>query len=182
MPSCRFFGQRSLLALGAALQVFSSVSAFADTGQSGTEQIVIKDTGGVTRNMSEVETAGDVKFELVDASGQPANGAEVTLTNAATGEVISGISVNGTVVFQGVAPGVWTVASVTPNVTFMGISVAGATAVAGAVGGTTVFGLSIPAAIGVGVGGSLAIAGASVAIVEAQDDDDDGKTPLSPIS
>ena len=164
------------LALATAC-VLLPFSAFANT-----EQMVIKDTSGITRNMSEVEAAGDIKFELVDASGQPANGAEVTLTNAATGEVITGVSANGVVVFQGVAPGVWTVASTTPSVTFMSIGVTSGAAVAGAVGGTTVLGMSIPTAIGAGVAGSLAVAGASVAIVEAQDNSDDGETPLSPAS
>ena len=150
--------------------------------QAESRQIVVKDTGGITRNMSEVDTAGDLKFELVDASGQPANGAEVTITNEATGEVISGVSVNGVVVFQGVAPGVWTVASTTPSITFMSIGVTGATAVAVTVGGTTVLGMTIPTAIGAGVVGSRAIAGASIAIVEAQDNSDDGEPPLSPAS
>ncbi len=174
--------RQALSSLARALSIAAACTLLPYSAFAKTEQMIIKDTGGITRNMSEVETAGDIKFELVDSSGQPANGAEVTLTNEATGEVITGVSANGVVVFQGVAPGVWTVASVTPSVTFMSIGVTGTTAVAGAVGGTTVLGMSIPTAIGAGVAGSLAIAGASVAIVEAQDDSDDGKTPLSPAS
>lgn len=139
----------------------------------------IRDTAGVTRNVSEVEIAADVSFSLEDASGMPAQGTEVTLTNEATGEVITAISANGTVTFPGVAPGVWVVASATPTVTFTSVTVVSAAAVAGTFGGTAILGMGVPTAIGVGAG-ALAITGGTIALIESDDDDDDDDV-MSPI-
>jgi hypothetical protein len=149
-------------------------TAFADESSI----LEIRDTAGVTRNVSEVETAADVSFSLEDASGMPAQGTEVTLTNETTGEVIRAISANGTVIFRGVAPGVWVVASTSPHITFTSVTVVSAAAVAGTFGGTAILGMSVPTALGVGAG-ALAITGGTIAIIESDDDDDDAV--MSPI-
>jgi hypothetical protein len=117
-------------------------------------QIEVRDTAGVTRSVSSVEVAGDVEFSLVDQSGMPAEGAEITLTNEATGEVLRAVSANGVVRFTGVAPGIWTVASTVNQITFTAVTITGSTAVAGTFGGTALFGMPVPQALAVGVGGS----------------------------
>ncbi len=147
-----------------------------------TSTLEIRDTSGVTRNVSDVETAGDVEFSLEDQSGMPAQGAEVTLTNEATGEVLRAVSANGVVKITGVAPGTWVVASTTPGITFTSVTVLSATAVAGSFGGTAILGMNIPTAIGAGLGTAAAVAGGTVAIVHATDGDSDNDDDvMSPI-
>ena len=169
-----FFARRIISVL-VVLAVHCSVAAAASS------TIEFKDTTGVPRNITDVETAGDVQFSVVDQSGLPANGAEITLTNEITGEVISVVAANGIATFSGLAHGVWVVASSTSAITFTAVTVSAATAVAGAFGGTAVLGMSVTSAAAAGVGAAAAIAGGTIAISNAQDDDDDEDEPaLSP--
>jgi hypothetical protein len=132
-------------------------------------EVTIQDTSGFTRAVSEVQGSGSVQFDLVGSGGAAADGVPVTLTNSATGEVLTATSVNGVVVFDGVTPGVWTVATTSPGVTFTSVSVLGAV---GTGGGITA-GALIPA---VAVGG----AGAAAAIAISNDSDDNNE--MSPSS
>ncbi|MEZ4754592.1 MAG: hypothetical protein R3A13_09865 [Bdellovibrionota bacterium] len=145
--------------------IFISSPAFAQ------EELVVKDTGGFTRASSAVDGAGSVEFSLVNEAGLAADGVEVTLTNAATGETLTGVAANGTVVFEGVTPGVWTVASTAPGVTFTSVTVISTAAVVGGAG------LGTAAAIGIG---GTAIGGTAIAVNEANNSNNND--PISPSS
>lgn len=144
-----------------------SVNAFAESGV-----LVITDSAGVERAKADVESASKIEFSLTDSSGAPADGAEITLTNS-LGEVISTQSVNGIAVFEGVGPGTWTVASITPGITFTDINLGALSALTttslGALSATTV------------AGGAVAVGATTVGIVAIADDSND-KDPLSPAS
>jgi len=135
--------------------------------------LIIKDATGVERAHNEVTEVGKVEFSLTDASGAPAQNAEITLTNAATGDVITTQAVNGVAAFEGIAPGTWTVASITPGITFTDISLGGASAAT--VGGFSAISLSTAAV----AGGAVAVTGATVGIV-ALTDDSKKNDPISP--
>ena len=146
------------------------IAAFADVSE-----LTITDSAGVTRSVSQVEGASHIEFTLTDVAGMPADGVQVTLTNAATGEQISAVVVNGTVAFDQVAAGTWTVSSAAANVTFTNIVVTAASAGVGlgaaGLGGTTIL---------LAGGGVAAAAGATIAIVDANDSNNNGE--LSPSS
>lgn len=145
----------------------ASACVFANPARA--DEVTIQDTSGFTRAVSEVQGSGSVQFDLVGSAGAAADGVPVTLTNAATGEVLTATSANGVVVFDGVTPGVWTVATTSPGVTFTSVSVLGAI---GTGGGITA-GALIPA---VAVGG----AGAAAAVAVSNDSNDDNE--ISPSS
>ena len=146
----------------------------------------MKDTSGYTRAVSQVEDFGSVEFDLIDATGQSADGVEVTLTNTATGESVSAISANGTVVFEGVEAGSWTVASSVPEVTFTNVAI-GNSVSAATLGGTALGAGAISAGSIAGGGGVAAgtaavgvgVAGATAAGISTRNSDDDDDTPLS---
>ena len=132
--------------------------------QAQASELVIKDTAGVVRSVTQVEGPSNIEFAVADLAGQGADGAEIILKNEATGEELRGVSSAGVVIFNDVPPGVWIVASNTPNITFTSILVsASATLASSGAAGTAAVVL---------LGGS-AVAGATVAIVEASDDDGD---------
>ncbi len=133
------------------------------------EELTVQDTSGFTRAASEVDGSGQVDFALVSETGAAADGAVVTLTNAATGEVLTTTAVGGTASFQGVTAGVWTVATAAPGITFTSVSVIGGAAIGAAGFGTAAIGAAV-----VGGGG----AAAAIGINESKDDDDE----LSPSS
>ena len=131
----------------------------------------LKNTGGFTRASSAVDESGSVEFSLVDDKGAAAEGVEVLLTNAATAEVLTAVAANGSVVFEGVAPGVWTVASTAQGITFTNVAIASsAAAAAGAAG--------IGTAAAVGLGGT-AVAGTAIAVNEANDSSSSSMSPSS---
>lgn len=136
--------------------------------------ISILDTSGVTRASSQVDQIGQVDFNIKDSTGNPAQGVEVSLANATTGETFTSIAQDGVVTFSGLSPGAWTVACATPGITFTSVGISSALAgvgtAAGAVGaGTlasgTAAGASGAAATAVGVGAGGAAVGASTAVV-----------------
>lgn len=136
------------------------------------KEVVIQDSSGIERARGELDEVGKIEFSLTDASGAPAQGAEITLTNSISGEIISTQSVDGIAAFQGVAPGSWTVASVTPGITFTEIQVGAVSALAaggglGALSATTV------------AGGAVAVGGATVGI-SAATNSSSNNDPLSP--
>ncbi|MCB0311475.1 MAG: carboxypeptidase regulatory-like domain-containing protein [Bdellovibrionales bacterium] len=137
----------------------------------GSSEISVLDSAGFTRAASEVEGLGDVEFNLLDAAGNPASGAEVTLTNTTTGEVLHAVSIEGSAVFEGVSPGVWTVTSTASGVTFTNVTITTATA-ALAAGGAAIGGGTLLA-------GTAATGGVIAGGVALADDDDN---PLSPSS
>ncbi len=147
-------------------------TAFAETGD-----IVIQDTSGFTRNTTSVEDFGKVEFSLTDAAGTPAEGAQISLTNTLDGQVLQAVSANGLATFESVAPGVWTVASTSPSVTFTGVVITSTalagTAVAGAAG-------IIPIVVGGGAA-AAAVTGAAIAVSESDGNRSDD-IPLSPFS
>ncbi len=172
---------------------FPALSFAADK----TPEIIIQDTSGFTRASAEVDELGAVEFSVVDANNIPADGAEIVLTNAETGEAFTRVSVAGNVVFDGIEPGVWTVASSTGGITFTNVGISsgaaylastGAALAAGG-GGSAIGGGTAAAALGV-----AAVGGTAVAIGSSTSDDDDGDdlenifptpvptTPVSPSS
>lgn len=148
------------------------------------EEITIQDTQGFTRAVSEVDRSGDVSFDLINRDGVPPDGVEVTLANAATGETLTAVSASGAVVFHSISPGVWTVATTVPGITFTNAAVTAAGAMGAAAGGTAAavglggFGGAAAGTTAVVVGGGVVAAGATaIAVANADDDDDD---PISP--
>ncbi|MBX7138992.1 MAG: hypothetical protein K1X83_13545 [Oligoflexia bacterium] len=153
------------------LLAFLATIVLASTVLAESSEIVVNDTSGVTRAVFDASKQGQLEFQLLDAAGNPADGIEVTLTNAATSETLTATSVGGTVTFDAIAPGTWTVASGIDGVTFTNIAfnAAGAAALTGSV---------VPAVVGIG---GLAAAGtAAVAITNSSDSTD--SDPLSPAS
>ncbi len=144
-------------------------------------EIIVKDTAGYTRAVSPVEEFGSVEFSLVSNTGAPADGVEVLLTNTTTGESLSAVSANGTVVFEGIETGTWTVASTVPDVTFTSVQINSAAALGGAglaAGSGALGGLGGASAAAVGVG---AVGAGAIAISEANGDSN-AKRPDSPLS
>ena len=131
-------------------------------------EIQIRDTSGFTRAVSEVEDQGSVEFEVMDASGNPAEGVTVTLTNVETGKVLKSSAVSGLVLFDSVSPGIWVVSTTDSAITFTGIVVS-----SGAIAGSSV---GAAAAVITAAGGSAA------AIAQVGDDRDEDTPPLSPAS
>lgn len=122
-------------------------------------EIVIRDTSGVARHVAQLtdQEAGTVEFHISDASGQPADGAEITLKNDTTGKTLTAVSANGVVLFEGVEPGSWVVASVSPNITFTDILVSAGAAAAAETGMALVPGVIVPLAAVGAVGGGIAL-------------------------
>ena len=136
------------------------------------EDIVIQDSSGVARGTSPVDGLGRVDFAVVDAAGNPAEGAVVTLTNTATGEVLTSNSVGGAVAFENVAAGTWTVASATPGLTFTNVTILAVSA--GAAAGTGVAAGTVLGVIGAG--------GAATAVGIGIHDATDGTSSSSELS
>lgn len=137
-------------------------------------ELTIKDTSGVVRNVTQMEGTGSVTFNLTNAAGMPADGAEVTLVNELTGAKLTAVAANGTVVFDGVEAGVWIVSTSAADITFTGVLVTAGAAMAGTVGGA-----SLGPVIAAVAGGSAVVAGAGAAVAKI---DDDHKHELSPSS
>lgn len=131
--------------------------------------LTIQDTSGFSRAAAEVDGPGSVEFSVVTEGGALAEGVPVTLSNAATGQILTATASNGIVTFQGVTPGVWTVATTAPGVTFTNVAIASAIA-AGGVGAT---GALVPA---------LAIGGAGAGAAVAVSNDDNNDEEISPAS
>ena len=158
--------------------MFTSGISFAEIP---TEEITIKDTSGFTRAVSQVDGLGNVEFNLLDAAGTPAEGIEVTLTAVESAETISAVAVNGSVVFESVPPGIWTVASSIPEVTFTNVAIGSSAALvpaAGAAGFAGLGGLST----GTVAAGGVAVAGATTAAVASSRSDDSDEPTTPPLS
>ena len=142
--------------------------------------ITIKDTSGYTRAASAVQDNGTVQFALANASGEPASGVSVALTNEATHQVFTSQSLNGVAAFEQIPPGSWVVASSTADVTFTDVAIVDALAPIAAGAGVT--GLETAALVG---GGAAAATGTAVAVNDATQgsgpDLSDEPLPLSPV-
>lgn len=134
---------------------------FADT-------ITVQDTAGFTRAVEEVPGPATVEFAVTGPNGEPANEIEVTLTSA-TGEVIRATAMNGTVIFDSVAPGLWTVGTTSQGILFTNVAITGGVLAAGTTGGVAIGAAAVAAA----TGGAIAINAAN------DDDDDDDLSPAS---
>lgn len=143
-------------------------SAFADG------EVTVQDSAGIVRGTASVEDLGQVRFQVENAQGLPADGAKITLTSAESGESFHAVSALGTVEFDGVAPGVWTVASETPGITFVDISI-----VPGFAAAAPVVGMSVGTTAAAVTGGGAVVAGGGIAIANSQDNN---KEVLSPSS
>ena len=141
-----------------------SLMAAAPTILRADATVTIQDTSGFTRAVSDVETTGKVEFTLVDTQGAAANGVPVTLTNTATSQTLTVTATQGTATFEGLAPGIWTVSTTAPGITFTNVAVVNAVAAAGIAG----------AGIGTGAliaGGTAAAAGTTIAISNSSSGD-----------
>lgn len=86
----------------------------------------IFDCNGTSRATSDVaqNSRNELRVDVKSTTGQPVNQADVTLTNANTGEVMSASEVTeGQAVFNSVPPGDWVIGSANPNLAFSTISV-----------------------------------------------------------
>lgn len=145
-----------------------SASLLTACSSAFAEELTIQDTSGFTRSAAEIDGSTQVDFALVNGAGAAADGVPVTLTNAATGEVLTATSINGVASFQGVTAGVWTVATSSAGITFTSVSVVGAAALGGATLTSTIIG-----GVAVAGGGTAA----AIAITDSNDDDNDELSP-----
>ncbi|GEM_PF-6101490 len=129
--------------------------------------ITVKDTSGFVRAEENISSQfGSIEFSVLNETGEAAEGAIVTITNEATGEIIQTTAENGVALFQNLLPGTYIVSSSEMGLTFTTVAISGGST------GITI----LPALAGVAIAG-----GATVGIVELTDDDDD-KTVISPSS
>lgn len=117
-------------------------------------EVTIQDTSGFTRAASQVEGPGKIEFSVLSSTGAAGDAIPVTLTNSATGEVLTATSANGLVSFPSVSPGVWTVATTVPGATFTNVAIASAVAT----GGLASAGVLVPAVVVGGAGAGAAVA------------------------
>lgn len=159
--------------------LLSSLLVFAPQVQA--QAIIVTDCYGLTRALKSVKGGSKniVRVEVKSATGTPANGSQVTLTNATTGEVAKTTAVDGVATFNEVSSGVFSVATETTGVTMGSVAIQPVAVAAG---------LSAGALTGVaaGTGGTVAIGAGGLTVVdEVQKDDpnpddgggDDGETP-----
>ncbi|WKZ56958.1 MAG: hypothetical protein QY326_09515 [Bdellovibrionota bacterium] len=144
------------------------------------DEISIRDTSGTVRSVAEVADGGNVEFTLTDAHGKPADGVAVTLTDE-SGDSDDEIAVGGLVLFEGLSPGIYTVSTTAPGITFTNIAISSTALVAGGTlgAGAAASGAGLSAGA-IGVGGAVVAAGAAGAIAVSDDDSDD--PALSPSS
>ncbi len=153
---------RISLTVAAVLLAFNVSAVSAD-------EITIQDTSGFTRASSNVDGKGKVEFSVAALGGSAADGIPVTLTNAATGEILTGTSANGLVAFEGISGGVWTVSTSAQGITFTNVMIIGA-ATGGGIAGA---GALVPALL---IGGGAT--GAAIAI----DNSGNNNNEISPAS
>jgi hypothetical protein len=128
--------------------------------------IVVKDTSGFTRAEESISSQfGSIEFSVLNELGNPSEGATITLTSEATGEVVETVSVGGKATFNNILPGVYVVSSSEVGLTFTTVSIMGGAS-----------GISFWPA----TAGALGIGGATVGIIELTDDDKN--TVMSPSS
>lgn len=161
------------------------VAPFIALQSASSAELVIQDVSGIPRSLTEVGEAGQIEFQVAAANGAAAEGAEITLTNTLTGEVLKAASSQGIVTFQGVAPGVWTVASSTAGITFTNVTVIPAALAASGIAASG-SGLAIAGGSGITAGtaatGAVALAGVGGATALASNElgDDSNDNELSP--
>jgi|GEM_PF-1589793 len=136
------------------------------------DQLTVQDTTGVTRAVGDIDGTGRVEFSLSESAGVPADGVEVTLTNTSSGEVLSATSANGSVAFDGISSGTWTVATNSPGITFSNVVIASTQALGAALG------ISTPLVLGVAAAGGIT----ATSIAVANNNNNDDSPPLSPAS
>lgn len=147
-------------------------SVFALAAFASAATVSVFDTSGQLRAESEAGEANSaVQFSVSAADGAPADAIEVILTNQQTGEAITAISSNGSIVFESVAPGSWTVSTSAAGITFSNVSIVPAM-MAGAVSGIGL-GTGVAAVAGVG-----AVTATTIAVTQNSSD----STPVSPAS
>jgi len=127
-------------------------------------ELRIVDCDGVTRASQRVDpaTRNRVEVEVRDSSGQPANGQEVSVTNATTGQIVTATALNGVVVFPELAPGVWSMTSSASGLVFSSVAIGADLTLAAA-----------SAALG---GAVLVGGGVTVGVVEVVDQIDGGSS------
>lgn len=158
------------------LITFSFVVVGLSTPAIAVEVLTIKDSAGFTRAESSVEETGRIEFDVTTESGAAANGSEVTIVNAATGESFTTYATEGKAIFDAIPPGVYTVSSPDLGLTFTTVTIGeGSAALGGTLGGSFLGGVTSTTVVG-GALGAAAIAGGAIAISESNDDSDD---PLS---
>lgn len=151
-------------------------------------ELAIQDISGVTRSLTEISEAGQIEFHVLAANGAAAEGAEITLTNTLSGEVLKMASSQGIATFSGVTPGVWTVASTTAGITFTNITVIPTTlAAAGLAGSGTGLALAgggglTAGTVATGAGALAAIGGATAIAASELDNSNDENNDLSPFN
>ena len=157
----------------AAFVFFLFVSAWAPQCFASVSELIIKDTSGVVRNVTQVEGEAAVEFRVADSNNMPADAAQIILRNLDTGEILTAESKQGVVVFDGVGPGTWEVSSASSAIIFDGITVTAASSFLA--GGSLATGLGALAGFG-------ALTGATIAIANATEGDPGDDGPLSPSS
>lgn len=166
--------------LCASLAVVGAYSDSFAAGDSNSNSnggvVIIKDSAGIVRANETVEDRGTVGFALLDSSGAPAEGVEVTIIMEGTGETLTAIAEAGYVAFEGILPGTWIVSSATPGITFTSISIGstGSAIVAGGGGGGAAGVAIAPVAVG-----GAAVASAVGFAIATNDSNDEGDDPIS---
>lgn len=168
---------RGFLSAGAQFLAYALLGALLYAPSLHAQSLVITDCQGITRAVRQAkpESLNKVEVDVSQATGGPANGSDVTLTNSVTGETASVEVTNGKAVFTNLRPGTYSLAVAESNLQIGAIVLApmGVTTVAGAaiVGGAVVAG-----------GGAAAGAGVAIADeVDSTDSDDEDPVPPTPV-
>ena len=87
------------------------------------QSLLITDCQGFTRALEQVDpgSLNQVDVEIAGTSGAPANGVEVTLTNAVSGEATTVSSTDGVASFGGIGAGTYAISSSATDVIIGGI-------------------------------------------------------------
>lgn len=146
------------------------LTGFGQLAHAG-ETLTIKDSAGFVRAEGNIEENGKIEFDVTTESGSPADGSEVTIVNATTGESFTTYATQGKAIFDGIPAGVYTVSSPDLGLTFATVTISeGSAALGGSITGG-IFGASSSTVVG-GTLGAAAIAGGAIAISESDSNSD----------
>lgn len=135
------------------------------------EVLTVKDSSGFVRAEGSIEENGRLEFDVTTESGALADGSEVTIVNATTGESFTTYATQGKAVFDAIPAGVYTVSSPDLGLTFTTVTISeGSAALGGSLTGG-IFGASSTTVVG-GALGATAVAGGAIAISESNSNSD----------
>lgn len=162
-----------------ALSLLLSTHAFA-------AEVVIEDSTGVIRNVSDLQTSAKIRFSVSEAKGGNGNGSVVNLVSKDGLLKFQATCVDGVAEFSNIPAGHWVVSSENSQLLFTQINVTEYTATVAGLDGGTAIGVSSPGTglttAGVAGVGVLAAGGITGLVLSITESDSNDKTELSPSS